>query len=679
MGNPRRRGLIFRLRSRGAFLLGAAAGASLIGLAWSPLLQPTDLGKQQLVGTIQSLTDVLIEDWRHKISQREHLLFKPWGNYHRQTSWADMVQLRQGVAAIPWDIPESEQTTAFDALFSEATRREVQDRDLEGAILDCQAALQRTTENRRMGLANLRLLQLASKSEDENLAVTSVANLSEILTGSETLQGLPVLLLAGLAATAVLADSENPDIRKILAEFRAKLIAASTAREIAYPKASFQLTRSPLESEDRPRISGFALDSTTRQLFKAFYSKDRSEKDESSTMAIWQALRTELLLRRWDLPDAQPDLLVALKPNPAALAEGLILEDELLLMHPALDSERIQWSIINTAYLEHTLLKDWNQTKGLWPAGFTFHLVNSEVAANSPTSAALPGTPLFLQIEHQDPAAFEARAQRPFVMLRWGLSLLGVLCGLAGFALDRALLRERRVQKLKTDFVANVSHELRTPLASILLMSENLQQGRVASSENQNRYHSLILREAQRLRRLVDDVLDFSRLDRGRQVGAQLRQIHLQHWAEQLQEELREWAHQYQVELNMTSAWPAASGSIDSDALRRAVFNLADNALRHSGSKQIDLEFGVAPSDSAEPTLTIRVRDHGKGLPAGTETRIFSAFVQLESARVQGQGAGLGLAIVEAIVKEHGGTISAGNHREGGACFTITLPQNSHV
>jgi signal transduction histidine kinase len=684
MGNPRRSipfragRLLAKFRSHGAFWLGTASGVALIGLAWSQLLQPIDIGKQQLETAVQSLSDIFIDDWRHQISQPELPVRINPALHAKIIPWQDLLELRQAVDPISWDIPGTEDT-AFDLLFAEATRREVQENNLAGAIQDCQAALALTQDPRRIGLANLRLLQLASHNGSEPLAEQSLSALSSTLTGLETVEGLPVMLLALIAAKSILGESKNSDFRQLFLDFHATARAAGQAGKIPFPKASFKVYRKQTAYSGPQGFEYVEENFLTNGILNSLVPPRGIEVSGDPRSTLQNKLQHGWLLRQWDLPQLEPDKFLAFAPHTQSIAQGLMQKQDLLLLQPDPNSNKFRWTISDPRTMAYTLRQKWGEAGGLLPAQYSIDLIDSVAAAQAKFSVPLPGTPLFLQLWHRDPATFEAQARRPFVMLRWGLSLLGVLCGLAGFALDRALLRERRVQKLKTDFVANVSHELRTPLASILLMSENLQQGRVESGASQNRYHALILREAQRLRRLVDDVLDFSRLDRGRQVGAQLREIHLQKWAEQFREEIREWAHQYEVELNLTGSWPPASGLIDPDALRRAVFNLADNALRHSGSKQIDLEFGVEPSESAEQTLSIRVRDHGKGLPVGTESRIFGAFVQLESARVQGQGAGLGLAIVEAIVKEHRGTISASNHPEGGACFTITLPQNSHV
>jgi signal transduction histidine kinase len=269
-----------------------------------------------------------------------------------------------------------------------------------------------------------------------------------------------------------------------------------------------------------------------------------------------------------------------------------------------------------------------------------------------------------------NPKQYREEARASYRWLRILLHALGLMCALLGFALHRQRQRELAVQHLKSEFVANVSHELRTPLSSILLMAENLSGGKV-NSDTQARYHELILRESQRLRRLVDDVLDFSRLDRGEGPRARIETVSLSQFGADLHAELQAWAEQHGAQLAWNGIGLTGEAALDVEALRRAVFNLADNALRHSGSTQINLE---VEADARQ--LQLRLRDYGKGLPEGSEERIFRPFEQLNPGSTAGKGAGLGLAIVAEIARAHGGKVDARNLTDGGTLFTMTLSRH---
>ncbi len=271
-------------------------------------------------------------------------------------------------------------------------------------------------------------------------------------------------------------------------------------------------------------------------------------------------------------------------------------------------------------------------------------------------------------VKHEDPEGWVRRSAAKQKLLRAALLVLALLSAAAGVATFRALRRERTLATLKTDFVANVSHELRTPLASILLLSENLEAGRVTSEADKSRYHTLIRREALRLRRLVDDVLDFSRLERGKRIDIRREPLRVDPWLERACEELAEWAREHSLELGIERSATEAEAEIDAEALRRALLNLLDNARKHSGGTKVEL---AALREGRE--LVLRVRDHGRGISAEDRERVFEPFMRLSNG--DAPGAGLGLSIVREIAREHGGTVRALDPASGpGIVFEMRIP-----
>jgi len=193
----------------------------------------------------------------------------------------------------------------------------------------------------------------------------------------------------------------------------------------------------------------------------------------------------------------------------------------------------------------------------------------------------------------------------------------------------------------------------------------------VADEAGRARYHGLIRREAERLRALVDDVLDVARLERGERAPGRLEPLATTALVDELEQAARERVAAGGGTLEATRAGLPPRVQADREALRRALLNLVENALRHSGSTDLDL----ATAGDGAGGLVIRLRDHGRGIPAGARARIFEPFERLELAGAA-PGTGLGLAIVREVAERHGGRALALAPEAGpGAVFEIHLPR----
>ncbi len=280
-------------------------------------------------------------------------------------------------------------------------------------------------------------------------------------------------------------------------------------------------------------------------------------------------------------------------------------------------------------------------------------------------------------VRHSNPDAILSAVGERQALLRAALFALALAVAGAGFSVFRAIRRERYLGELKSTFVANVSHELRTPVSSILLMAENLENERVTDSETRSRYHRLIRREAGRLRRLVDDVLDFSRIERGKGVHLSRSEVATETFAKELEEDARERVTSAGGELTFRMNGVPTSMHADADALRRATLNLVENALRHSGETDVEL----ALSNAGAAGLSIQVRDRGRGIPEARLESLFTPFERLEERLGDAGGSagtGLGLAIVREIAEGHGGTATARRPGDAtdnrGVLFEILIP-----
>jgi signal transduction histidine kinase len=213
-------------------------------------------------------------------------------------------------------------------------------------------------------------------------------------------------------------------------------------------------------------------------------------------------------------------------------------------------------------------------------------------------------------------------------------------------------------------FVADASHELRTPLATIRTNAEFLREHPDAKGDDRTSAIDDVVAEAERMSRLVDGLLILARADAG--VAMERRPVDLRAVATEEARRhgsgLRDAARDVAVQAD-----GAALVSGDPDALGRVVRILLDNAFRH-GSAPVRVSVS-----RADGRVRLEVRDSGRGLPAGTEERVFDRFYQADPAR-SGEGSGLGLSIARAVVEAHGGTISAANASGGGSVFRVDLP-----
>jgi len=233
-------------------------------------------------------------------------------------------------------------------------------------------------------------------------------------------------------------------------------------------------------------------------------------------------------------------------------------------------------------------------------------------------------------------------------------------------AIDQLRTEEHR----KTQFVSDVSHELRTPLTAIRGAAETLLDGDV-DPEDQERFLSTIAMEAERLTRLANDLLQLQRIE-GATGELPLRRVDLRLAAERAAAMLEPLMEDRGVTLVVMGDAPKVLGDVD--RLQQVVANLVDNASRFvSAGGHVTVELSAEPRHAV-----LAVVDDGPGVPADDLPRLFDRFYRADTSRTRTSGgAGLGLAIVRAIVQAHGGSIEAENLAEGGSRFTVRLPASA--
>jgi signal transduction histidine kinase len=259
---------------------------------------------------------------------------------------------------------------------------------------------------------------------------------------------------------------------------------------------------------------------------------------------------------------------------------------------------------------------------------------------------------------------------------RWVLQsflILGVLSVLmiGGLVLTyRSVNKQMALARLKSDFVSNVSHELRTPLALIRLYAETLELGRITTQEKKHDYYGIIRKESERLTALINNILDFSRIEAGGK-EYDFRETDI---AELVGNTLDSYRYQieqqgFALEEHIDPTIPVVR--VDREAIARALVNLVNNALKYSANEKF---LGVKLYRE-KSLLKLEVIDRGIGIERNEQSRIFEKFYRTCDPLVHNtKGSGLGLSLVRHITRAHGGEVEVESTPGRGSKFTLTLP-----
>jgi signal transduction histidine kinase len=257
-------------------------------------------------------------------------------------------------------------------------------------------------------------------------------------------------------------------------------------------------------------------------------------------------------------------------------------------------------------------------------------------------------------------------------MRLYGAALLGIaVLILSGIVMTlRAATHEAETVRLRSDFVSNVSHELKTPLSLIRLFGETMESDQWTDDGKRREFSRIIARESRRLTYLIDNVLDFSKIDSGRREYVFERGDLVKVISDTL-DAYRFYLRDQGFEFDISLPPGPIFLTMDKDAMAQALLNLLNNAEKYSGEQKY---IGVKMALHGEQVL-ITVEDRGPGIPPSDVKHIFEKFYRggHEPAR-EAQGCGLGLTIVKSTVESHGGHISVESELGRGSRFIITLP-----
>lgn len=253
-----------------------------------------------------------------------------------------------------------------------------------------------------------------------------------------------------------------------------------------------------------------------------------------------------------------------------------------------------------------------------------------------------------------------------------GLSALLTLALFGGLALAlKTTAREMKLSQMKADFVSNVSHELRTPLASIRVFGEFMKLGRVKDEAKIQEYGAYIETESSRLTQLINNILDFSRIESGAKTYQFERADLVSVICDTLKtHEVKMQQSGFNVEFEKPLK-PLSDVRLDTDAISQVFVNLLDNAIKYSGdSREIKVTIG-----QKEKFAFVSVQDFGVGIPSEEQNKIFEKFYRVSTGLVHDvKGSGLGLSLVKHIIEAHKGKVFVESELGKGSTFTIYLP-----
>ncbi len=287
------------------------------------------------------------------------------------------------------------------------------------------------------------------------------------------------------------------------------------------------------------------------------------------------------------------------------------------------------------------------------------------VATRTAVAAGLPWT---LHVSAApDPITAPPSPRRRLLTLTFGVVGLVLLAG--WYFILRAITREVRVSRLQSDFVAAVSHEFRSPLTSMSHNAEMLAHDRFPNDELRRRSFDVLVRDTDRLRRLVEGLLDFGRFEAGA-AALRLETVDVAALLRATVADFQERVARDGYRIELTGASDAVTARADREALARALWNLLDNAVKYSPECRTVWVEMSRQSDQ----LSIGVQDQGIGIPIAEQREIFDRFFRGGDSKARRiSGTGIGLAMVREIVRAHGGEILLTSEPGRGSRFTVIL------
>ena len=601
-------------------LLALVPSVLLVAFGWRLLQQDRALEAQQARLAREQAADVIVAALEQQVGAMEAAL--------RAGTAVETVRAHRDSAAVSFSGGPGPAVAGADHIFEDAERLEFIQRDLAAAAAAYRRAAGSPDRAIRAG-ALIRLARVLRKTQSNDAALATYDQAAS-LRGS-TVGGVPADLLARWAKCDLFEKLERAgDLRSEGGRLLDDLLAGR-----------WQLTRAQLETHvtDASRWSARpdALSQAREPLALASAIDSLRERWQQRSTSVRFAGRAQVHregIRHTLLWQEQADGASAV-----AIGDGYIRE---------------QWlSKVSSLAERH---------------GVRVAAQSGSGAGAVTRTAAETGLPWALTIEAVDPRVPGLFAGRRAIWLA-GLMCLLLVMGSGTYVVGRAVSRELAVARVQSDFVAAVSHEFRTPLTSLRQLTEMLID-RPPDQTRARQYYDTLARQTDRLHRLVENLLDFGRMEAGTS-PYRLEPVDACAFAGDVarQFEADPAARGHRVHV----AGDAEAGCVlaDRDALARALWNLFDNAAKYSpGAEAIWVDLMREPA-----SILIRVRDAGLGIPAAEQREIFAKFVRGSTAKAENiGGTGIGLAMVRHIALAHGGSVDVESQPGAGSTFTLRLP-----
>jgi signal transduction histidine kinase len=283
------------------------------------------------------------------------------------------------------------------------------------------------------------------------------------------------------------------------------------------------------------------------------------------------------------------------------------------------------------------------------------------------SSSLPPWTMVFYPKEGRGLASFIQSGQGVFFYI---FLLIVIILALGLFFTLYVINNELSLSRLKSNFISTVTHEFKSPLTSIRQMAEMLEGGRVSDKDRQLKYYSAMVQESERLSHLIDNILDFSKMEAG-QKNFFLEKANLTEVVEDMVNSFQTHLSEMGFQVEYILPEPVPDCFFDREAIKQVLQNLIDNACKYSGdSKKIEVSL---TSNGSENIIT--VRDFGIGIKEEEQEKIFSQFYRAGDGLTQKvKGSGIGLTIVKQIVDAHQGHIDLVSEPGKGSTFIVALP-----
>jgi signal transduction histidine kinase len=512
------------------------------------------------------------------------------------------------------------------SLFAAADKLELQDKDFARAL----ASLRPQLQSKKAVIRAAALVRVARITRKQNLRAAALSAYREMLDlRGAVIEGVPAELIARQQSMSLVPQSA--DARSHAAE----LLRALDTHRYAITRGVYEFYRREAQA-----VLGSAA----------------ANGDESLAVAA--------------------EALHAMAPDPENRSGRFLSGPTLVLWQAA--GDRVVAMLLGPRWIAQQWPADLKSTLAAYGAAIRLSAAAGQTVfgpALTPPGhealrlAAATRLPWNLHALTVDPDAALAPAKRRQDLLFASMAAIAAVLLTGSYLIARAIARELALSRLQSDFVSAISHEFRTPLTSLCLLSEQLASGRVAEADRLE-YFGVLARESQRLRRLVEGLLNFGRMEAG---TAQYRFETIDP-AELVQAVSREFeqdaeARGHRIEIHSREDAPLVRA--DRAALACAVWNLVDNAVKYSPEC-----FTVwADVERAGPFAAIRIRDRGIGIPPSEQARIFQKFVRGGAAKQAGiRGTGIGLATVQYIVAAHRGELRLESKAGEGSAFTLLLP-----